>query len=140
MLTRAGVAKRIGRSIATVRRLEGSELFPTVGRDGVHRFDPSEVDAVLERRGTGSRLGPRGWLDSEIKRREGDACARGAFRQTAARRGAEKRIQATLEEIIERLSLAIDALTERELRGLPRELVDALSDVLALNPEGDGTS
>lgn len=46
MLTRAGVAKRLGKSIATVRRIEGVELHPTSDERGVHHFDPDEVDAV----------------------------------------------------------------------------------------------
>jgi len=46
MLTRSQVAKRLGRSIATVRRLEGSALHPIQDRDGVHRFSAREVDAV----------------------------------------------------------------------------------------------
>lgn len=46
MLTRSGVAKRLGKSLATVRRMEGAELHPTRGSNGVHLFDPDEVDAV----------------------------------------------------------------------------------------------
>jgi len=49
MLTRAGVAKRLGRSLATVRRMEGTELHPSVDDRGVHRFDPDEVDAFTAR-------------------------------------------------------------------------------------------
>ena len=46
MLTRSGVAKRLGKSIASVRRMEGVELFPTRDVRGVHRFDPGEVGRV----------------------------------------------------------------------------------------------
>jgi hypothetical protein len=46
MLTRSGVAKRLGKSIATVRRMEGIELFPTRDERGIHRFDPEEVERV----------------------------------------------------------------------------------------------
>ncbi len=46
MLTRRQVAGRIGRSIATVRRLEGSKLHPVVTTNGVRLFDPKEVDEV----------------------------------------------------------------------------------------------
>src|SRR5690349_3484518 len=49
MLTRAGVAKRLGRSIATVRRMEGNELHPWVDDRGIHRFDQTEVDDALAR-------------------------------------------------------------------------------------------
>lgn len=46
MMTRGQVAKRIGKSIATVRRLEGSKLHPTRDANGFLRFDPNEVDRV----------------------------------------------------------------------------------------------
>lgn len=49
MLTRSQVARRIGRSLATVRRLEGKELHPRSDARGVNRFDPGEVDALAER-------------------------------------------------------------------------------------------
>ena len=43
MVTRAGVAKRLGLSIASVRRMEGRELHPW---RGVHQFDASEVEQL----------------------------------------------------------------------------------------------
>lgn len=46
MLTRGGVAKRLGKSIATVRRMEGVELHPVRDERGVHRFDPDEVEQI----------------------------------------------------------------------------------------------
>lgn len=46
MLTRSQVARRLGRSLATVRRLEGIELHPQRDARGVNLFDPDEVDAV----------------------------------------------------------------------------------------------
>jgi hypothetical protein len=46
MLTRSQVADRLGRSVATVRRLEGVVLHPSLGRRGVRLFDAHEVDRV----------------------------------------------------------------------------------------------
>jgi hypothetical protein len=68
MLTRSGVAKRLGKSIATVRRMEGVELHPTRGSNGVHLFDPDEVDAAargetVDRSHRVSDLAARGYLD-----------------------------------------------------------------------------
>jgi AcrR family transcriptional regulator len=45
-VTRAQVAARLGVSISTVRRYEGSRLHPKVGDDDVHLFDPKEVAAL----------------------------------------------------------------------------------------------
>ncbi len=45
-LTRAQVATRLGVSISTVRRFEGTRLHPDVDDDEVHWFDPKEVAAL----------------------------------------------------------------------------------------------
>src|SRR4051812_35685490 len=44
MLTRSQVARRLGKSVATVRRIEGILLAPARDRRGVYRFDPADVD------------------------------------------------------------------------------------------------
>jgi hypothetical protein len=46
LLTRGQVANRLGRSVATVRRLEGVVLHPSRGRRGMRLFDADEVDRV----------------------------------------------------------------------------------------------
>jgi post-segregation antitoxin (ccd killing protein) len=48
LLTRAQVARRLGVGASTVRRMEGRDLHPVVGADGVHRFDADEVEARRE--------------------------------------------------------------------------------------------
>jgi hypothetical protein len=45
-MTRKQVARRLGKSIATVRRIEGMLLHPARDERGVHRFDPDEVEAL----------------------------------------------------------------------------------------------
>ena len=64
MLTRNGVAKRLRRSIATVRRLEGRVLFPMLDDLGVHRFREEEVDGIAAQLAAGrSVAAARGdWL------------------------------------------------------------------------------
>lgn len=47
-LTRSQVAEYLGVSVSTVRRMEGSELHPTIDARGVHRFDPEEVIKAAE--------------------------------------------------------------------------------------------
>jgi hypothetical protein len=49
MLTRTQVARRIGKSLATVRRLEGVQLHPHVDANGVHRFEVREVELLARR-------------------------------------------------------------------------------------------
>jgi hypothetical protein len=49
-LTRAQVAERIGASVPTVRRHEGTLLHPHVDEKGVHWFDPKEVTALAASR------------------------------------------------------------------------------------------
>ncbi len=57
MLTRAQVAERIGKSIATVRRLQhGGELESRRDARGVHRFDEWEVAELVERYSNGERI------------------------------------------------------------------------------------
>ncbi|MEO6599518.1 MAG: hypothetical protein ABIQ16_06565 [Polyangiaceae bacterium] len=53
-MTRKQVASRLGKSVATVRRIEGVLLYPTRDARGVHRFDVSEVDALARRVKNGS--------------------------------------------------------------------------------------
>ena len=49
MLTRTQVARRIRRSVATVRRMEGRTLHPHIDPRGIRLFDPQEVEAESER-------------------------------------------------------------------------------------------
>src|SRR6478752_2791194 len=52
-MTRQQVAKRLGKSLATVRRLEGGRLNPLQDARGVHHFDPDEVEALARDMETG---------------------------------------------------------------------------------------
>jgi hypothetical protein len=67
MLTRTQVARRLGRSIATVRRLEGEGLHPVTDERGVHWFDEREVDRLLfANRGHGRRSATASeWLSKQ---------------------------------------------------------------------------
>jgi len=59
MLTRSQVARRLGKSLATVRRLEGSSLHPRRDDNGVHWFDESEVKRLADSRRTTRRMPER---------------------------------------------------------------------------------
>jgi DNA-binding transcriptional MerR regulator len=45
-LTRDDVAERLGVSVSTVRRLEGSRLHPVITDKGVRRFKPADVEQL----------------------------------------------------------------------------------------------
>jgi hypothetical protein len=86
MLTRSAVAKLLRRSIATVRRLEGQELFPRRDRNGVLRFDEGEVAAVARRLRAGDVTAARDdWL---IERRLPQA-----WSLTGARKGSSAEVE-----------------------------------------------
>lgn len=105
-LTRRQAAARLGKSIATIRRLEGTHLNPRLVA-GVYRFDPDEVDAL---RGESF---PEAWgLAAEHDGDERADLEEAIQRESEARREAEHardELQATLER------------TERELRTLREE-------------------
>ncbi len=90
MLTRAGVAKRLGKCVATVRRMEGVELHPTKNHRGVNLFDPDEVEEVAR-----SKPSPSPY-------RMQDLTARGIVEQDD-RRELKARHNAQIEEYEEQL-------------------------------------
>ena len=49
LLTRGQVARRLGTSLSTVRRMEGEQLKPIIGPRGVHYFEETEIQAVFVR-------------------------------------------------------------------------------------------
>jgi hypothetical protein len=49
LLTRSQVARRLGTSLSTVRRMEGEQLKPIIGPRGVHYFEETEIQAVFVR-------------------------------------------------------------------------------------------
>lgn len=57
-MTRGQVAKALGRSLATVRRLEGTLLFPRRDYAGVWRFNPKKVAELVKKVKAGKRLSP----------------------------------------------------------------------------------
>jgi hypothetical protein len=46
-LTRSQVARRLGVSVTTLRRMEGADLHPETGPRGVRLFDATEVEAAF---------------------------------------------------------------------------------------------
>ncbi len=88
MLTRSAVAKRLGKSIATVRRMEGVELHPVRDERGVNLFDPAEVEQVAQaQRWGGARPHRTLGLDEYRRSAEGDGSNDDADEFNAARGG-----------------------------------------------------
>jgi hypothetical protein len=95
-MTRKQVALRLGKSVATVRRIEGVLLYPTRDARGVHRFDVSEVDALAQRVKNGHVQ-----LSQEFSPTNGKAYEY-ATRQSCERcTSLKRRVTALLEELDE---------------------------------------
>lgn len=69
-MTRGEVARRLGKSIATVRRLEGRVLFPTKRRNGRWWFDPLEVDQLSRNPVRFQAIARSTWFTARIQRLE----------------------------------------------------------------------
>ena len=66
VMTRQQVADRLGVSVATVRRMEGKELHPTIGINGVRLFDPKEVETIALSRPTRGPAPPQKRADQPL--------------------------------------------------------------------------
>lgn len=62
MLTRSQVARRLGKSIATVRRLEDRALHPVRGAHDVRLFDDWEVDRLKRDPGRLAQFAQSPWF------------------------------------------------------------------------------
>lgn len=134
-MRRAQFAKRIGKSVATVRRLEGTKLFPTVDEDGTHRFDPAEVEAFAARMDRGTRP-QSSWLRAELARRaEEEAEDRDHVARLERQRVDTEAFHRTLAE---QRARGQRTLEEREQRTLAeaRANLDAVQRDLALEIAG----
>lgn len=112
-MTRGAVAKVLGKSIATVRRLEGVELFPRRDARGIYGFDPSEVVALAERFERSEVTSARGaWLDRDrarvhtFGRSSGNRCHESRTR--SGEREALRKENAELRRALHRLCSAIE--------------------------------
>ena len=148
MLTRSQVAKRLGKSIATIRRMEGTELFPTRDARGVYRFDPKEVDQVLQECRTAPRATAKPHRTRELQQArariaelEEETESERVFdefmrhdqewreqREAQAHRDAEQERLRALEEENDELRAARMAETVEFLQSLTPREVCALSD------------
>lgn len=124
MLTRAQVADRLGKSIATVRRLQnGGELNSRQDRRGVHRFDERDVAELAERYSSGERITAARGASISTRR------LRGAGAPSRVRDDAEvadlRRENAELRERLDVARCAVELLVERGLIDEVFDLFDA---------------
>ena len=130
-LTRAQVATRIGASVPTVRRYEGTLLHPEVDGNGVHWFDPKEVTALAASRANGALA--RGKIRNTVDARE--PRTRGELAALVFERFEQRQSQA---EIV--IGLRVEPETVRELfdqycRGLVDAQLDRKQPNVALDSE-----
>jgi hypothetical protein len=135
MLTRGQVAKLLGKSIATVRRLEGHELHPQRDLGGVLRFDEDEVELLARQRAvSGERT--RGfarhdsWLGDTLANRD-DNCdeeaTAGEHDERPAGLDFDDRVRRAAEEMFRRVSAERDRLdAERRQAQHEREVAELL--------------
>ena len=121
MLTRSQVARRIGKSIATVRRLEGRVLHPLLGDGDVRLFNESEVERLRDKPGDIARWGRSDWFQ---RRRARQARTSGAPRACAGQSSQEA--AAAIVDVLEALLTARPRMLlqlgvdERMMRNLVR--------------------
>lgn len=108
MLTRSQVAQRIGRSIATVRRMEGRSLHPRRSRRGTWIFDSDEVEAVAEEVARSGRA-----LDCDTLDLIEDSVLRSRA-ALGARASEMRRLRHALNEVARMKELLRQAATDRD--------------------------
>jgi len=130
-LSRAQVAERIGASVPTVRRYEGTLLHPHVDENGVHWFDPNEVTALAASRANQALA--RGKIRNATAARE--PRTRGELAALVFERFEQRQSQA---EIV--IGLRVEPETVRELfdqycRGLINAQLDKKQPNVALESD-----
>jgi len=128
MLTRAQVAERLGKSVATVRRLQdGGELDSHRDWRGVHLFDQWEVAELVERYSSGERItAARGESISRSRTRVGGAPSRvGDGDDTEV-----MNLRRENAELRERLDVARSAVERLVEHGLTDEVFDLFNAAL----------
>lgn len=137
MLTRSGVAKRLGKSLATVRRMEGYALHPTRDERGVHRFDPDEVEAVARGETDGARGSTGETWDSSAEIGH-DGFAESLARMVDDLREAQEEFRRMMERAMPEQQRAIRDEVQRSVREQLEEAENerVLGEILSVIEEG----
>ena len=148
-LTRSQVARRLGKSVATVRRLERSVLQPKRGRAGTWLFDPDAVERLARSPKLAAGRGRSKWFEQRLAtkargHRSQRSCARSAPNDTRDRgHGPERRAVLAFEEAFEDIQDAIGMLVDERVltragAALLLELADDVQQLTAALSTGDG--
>jgi len=151
VLTRSQVAKRLGKSVATVRRIEGVLLAPWQDARGIYRFDPVDVDRLVNDIARGDvalweEMRADDGASRLVKSAERASSWRGDADQeeTAARRrqsgAASEQIANLQRENRELLSFAqqlsrllVETSSRSQLKALPRDVLELLVTLVDLH-------
>lgn len=151
VLTRSQVAKRLKKSIATVRRLEDYVLFPVVGRNDVRFFDEEEVDELRRNPDLAGEFGRSEWFESNVgaapmrKRRDQQSPSVPNSEEQVESLSVRNRSRARLEAV-ELLETLVDTIVDSRPRDLIRIGIDeawidamlAVVDVLRADARDSG--
>ena len=122
-LTRAEVARRLGVSVTTLRRMEGTKLHPTRRSDGVHVFDETEVEAVLV-------------TYRQVRSRTTRATAEDGAIAARAFECFDQRVP--VSEVVKRLEIAPERAAALQLAWSRLKQIDATSGIAPeVTPEGE---
>ena len=136
-MTRREVAKRLGKSVAAVRRLEGVHLHPARDSRGVHHFDEDDVEALAVRVSSGEvsiwrEIAPTADFDGEAPRHSScQQCAALEVQLTGLRQQLERQ-RRTYDHEIDVLRVARDrerTQNATERRQLDRELRELIATI-----------
>lgn len=135
-LTRTDVAKMLGKSVATVRRLEGHVLFPVKDWRGVHRFDGWDVERLRNNPDRMRRWARSRWFERHADRKPRNGSPAPSATTTPQAMRSNARVVAVVSELVECL-LECDPRKLARIGGGP-ELAAALvraAQELALHAE-----
>lgn len=134
-LTRSQVARRLGKSVATIRRLEGHVLFPSQDWRGVHWFDDWEVEQLRERPARACAYARSEWFESRQKQSKTSATPSTNHMAQSDQRAVDETTNAdvlvgVLEVLADRLSVVPIRILARA--GIDEELFELIAETLEL--------
>lgn len=129
-LSRSQVAKRLGKSVATVRRLEGHVLFPVRDRRGIYRFEQWEVERLIGNPERATRWARSRWLVRALsERRVHQSSPAGSLRRSDL-----TQVMTSVRELVDRICDIEPSSLRRT--GVDRNLLSVLVEAVDLLERG----